>query len=118
MSAHVDRLEVVDGDDRIVVRFSKALSLREDNIPSIAVELFRVADRLGRRTLSLDLGRMAFLTADALGQLIRLHKKVRAGSGRLILCNVSPQVYEVFEITRLHTFMDINVPSARFAWNA
>jgi anti-sigma B factor antagonist len=103
----VDYLEVEEADDRIVVRLNTTLSLREDNIPSITAELFRVADRLGRRTLSLDLGRVGFLTANALGQLINLHKKVRAGSGRLRLCNVSPPAYLVFEITRLHEFMDI-----------
>jgi anti-sigma B factor antagonist len=110
MSAQVAFVEVEEASDSIVVRFSEVLSLREDNIPHIATELFRVADRLDRRTLSLDLGRVDFLTSNALGQLINLHKKVRADGGRLILCNVSPAVYEVFDATRLHTFMDI-IPS-------
>jgi hypothetical protein len=56
---------------------------------------------------SLDFGRVEFLTGNALGQLISLHKKVRAGGGRLILSNVSPEVFEVFETTRLHAVMDI-----------
>src|ERR1035438_5449960 len=107
MSAQIDRLELEESDDAIVVRFRTSLSLREDTIPSTAAELFRVADRLDRRRLSIDLGRGAFLTANALGQLVSLHKQVRTGGGRLILCNVSPPVYEMFKITRLHAIMDI-----------
>jgi anti-sigma B factor antagonist len=107
MSTHVDRLVVDEVDDGIVVRFSKTLSLREDNIQLIATELFRVADRLGPRTLSLDLAQVDFLTSNALGRLISLYKKVRAGGGRFVLCNVSPPVYEVFEITGLHAVMDV-----------
>ena len=110
MSAHVDCLKVEEIDDGIVVSFRQTLSLRENNIPVIAAELFRIADRLGKRTLFLDLGPVEFLTANALGQMIRLHKKVRCGNGRLVLCNGSPRVYEMFEITRLHTFLDISVP--------
>lgn len=110
MSARLDGLEVAETEDALVVRFRDFLSLREDNIPAIAASLLREADRLGQRTLSLDLGRVDFLTSCALGQLIRLHKKVRAGGGRLILCNVSPPVYEVFKVTRLHTLLDITPP--------
>jgi anti-sigma B factor antagonist len=104
MSAPMDSWKVEEADDGIVVRCSTTLGLCEDNI---AAELFRIAERLDRRALSLDLGRVAFLTGYGLGQLVRLHKKVRAGGSRLILCNVPPPVYEVFEITGLHALMDI-----------
>jgi anti-anti-sigma factor len=114
MSAQLDRLEVEETGDRIVVRFSETLSLRDDNIPPIAAELFRVAGRLGQRKLSLDLGRVDFLTGAALGQLVRLHKKVRDDGGRLNLCNVSPAVYALFEITRLDTLMDVIRPSGHY----
>jgi anti-anti-sigma factor len=109
MSAQMDSLEVEEADDSIVVRCSTPLGLCEDNV---AAELFRVAERLGRRALSLDLGRVVFLTGHALGLLVSLHKKVRTGGGRLILHNVSRTVYEVFEITRLHALMDITPQSA------
>jgi anti-sigma B factor antagonist len=115
MSAQVNRLEVEEARDSIVVRFGETLSLREDNIPHIATELFQVADRLGRRTLSFDLGKVDFLTSNALGELIKLHKRVRTGGGRLTLCNASHAVYEVFEITRLHEVMDIIPPSSRWS---
>ena len=39
--------------------------------------------------------------------LIALHKKLQAVGGRLILCNIDPEIYEVFEITRLDKFFNI-----------
>jgi anti-anti-sigma factor len=92
-----------------MVRF-EFVSLCEDNISPIAAELFRVASRVGRRTLCLDLGRVEYLTGSVLNRLVSLHTTVRKGGGRLVLCNASSSVYEVFEITGLHTLLDINPP--------
>jgi len=39
--------------------------------------------------------------------LITLNKKLQAAGGRLILCNIDPQIYEVFEITKLDKFFNI-----------
>src|SRR5688572_24109725 len=105
MTVPVDQLEVEEAENGIVVRFGDTVSLCEDNILPIATELFQVADRLGWRPLSLDLGQIEFLTSSALGHLVSLHKQVRSGGGQLILYNVLHPVYTVFEITRLHTLL-------------
>lgn len=110
MSARVETLEVEEAKEGLLVSFNKSLGLCEDNITAIAAELFQVAERLGRRTLSIDLGRVRFLGSTALGQFISLHKQVRAGGGRLTLRNASPSVYEVFEVTRVSTFLEITPP--------
>jgi anti-anti-sigma regulatory factor len=36
-----------------------------------------------------------------LGQLVALHTKLRAVGGRLVLCEVSPFLYEVFKAAKL-----------------
>ena len=36
-----------------------------------------------------------------------LNKKVQAAKGKLILCNIDPQIHEVFEITKLDKFFNI-----------
>jgi anti-sigma B factor antagonist len=41
------------------------------------------------------------MSSAALGKLITLNKKVQAAGGKLILCNIDPQIREVFEITKL-----------------
>jgi anti-anti-sigma regulatory factor len=36
-----------------------------------------------------------------------LNKKVQAAGGRLAVCNLSPDLRETFEITRLSEYLDI-----------
>src|ERR1700722_6041289 len=57
--------------------------------------------------LLLDLARVQFVTCNALSKLVTLHHRVRAGGGQLTLANLTPLVYEVFDVTRLTTFLDV-----------
>ena len=43
----------------------------------------------------------------ALGKLITLNRKVQAVRGKLVLCNISKEIREVFEITKLDKLFTI-----------
>ena len=43
----------------------------------------------------------------ALGKFITLNKKVNTSGGKLVLCNIDPQIYEVFQITKLDKLFKI-----------
>jgi anti-sigma B factor antagonist len=101
------RLEVEDIGDVTVVNFVDRRILDEQNIQIIGEQLFSLVDEVGRRKILLNFGNVEFLSSAALGKLIALHKKLQAVSGRLILCNIDPEIYEVFEITRLDKFFNI-----------
>jgi anti-sigma B factor antagonist len=76
---------------------------------TIARELAGLTDGLGERHLVLDFGEVRHIHSGELGTLIDLHKRVRAAGGRLTLTNVRPEVYEVFEVTRLTTFISVRM---------
>ena len=40
--------------------------------------------------------------------LITLHKRILDGNGQLRLCNIGPNIYEVFVITRLNEVFTIS----------
>jgi anti-sigma B factor antagonist len=101
------RLEVEDIGDVTVVNFTDRKILDEQNIQIIGDQLFSLVDELGRRKLLLNFGNVEYLSSAALGKLITLNKKVQSAGGRLILCNIDPQIYEVFEITKLNKILDI-----------
>jgi anti-sigma B factor antagonist len=101
------RLEVEDIGDVTVVNFVDRRILDEQNIQIIGEQLFSLVDEVGRRKILLNFGNVEFLSSAALGKLIALHKKLQAVGGRLILCNIDPEIYEVFEITRLDRFFNI-----------
>ena len=102
------RLEVEDIGDVSVVSFTDKKILDEQNIQVIGEQLFSLVDELGRKKLLLNFGNVEYLSSAALGKLITLNKKLQAAGGRLILCNIDPQIYEVFEITKLNKLFNIH----------
>lgn len=102
------RLEVEDIGDVTVVNFTDKKILDEQNIAVIGDQLFRLVDELGRTKLLLNFGNVEYLSSAALGKLITLNRKVNQAGGKLILCSIAPQIYEVFEITKLNRVFTIH----------
>ncbi len=50
---------------------------------------------------------MEYLSSAALGKLITMEKKVKAAKGKLRLCCIRPEIYEVFAITKLNRLFKI-----------
>jgi len=101
------RLEVEDSGDISVVNFVDKKILDEQNIQMIGDDLFRLVDELGRRKIILNFGNVEFLSSAALGKLITMNRKVQAVRGKLILCNITKEIREVFEITKLDKLFTI-----------
>src|SRR4051794_4767537 len=55
----------------------------------------------------LDFSKVERISSEDLGTLVGLHRRVREAAGRLTLFNLSPDVYDVFLVTRLHTLLAI-----------
>ena len=87
-----------------------ATHLSEADAEGLGQELSRLAEGVARPRLWLDLARVRFLTSTVLGQLVGLHRRVRAAGGELTLLNVTGDVYEVFEITRLDQLLAVRRP--------
>lgn len=101
------RIEVEDVGDVTVVKFVDKRILDEQNIQLIGEQLFSLVDDDGKRKILLDFDNVEYLSSAALGKLITLNKKVRGVSGQLRLSSIRPQIYEVFEITRLNKVFPI-----------
>ena len=101
------RLELEQIGDVTVVNFVDKKILDEQSIQTIGEQLFSLVDDLGRRKLLLNFSNVEYLSSAALGKFITLNKKVNAAGGKLILCRIDPQIYEVFEITKLNKLFNI-----------
>ena len=55
----------------------------------------------GRAELVVDLLGVAFAGSAVLGHFVSLHRIARTKNGRLIFCNVDPNVFEVFRVSKL-----------------
>src|SRR5258708_5911355 len=101
------RLEEEEIGDVTIVNFTDRKILDEQNIQAISEQLHGLVDSAGRKKLLLNFGNVEFLSSAALGKFITLHKKLQGVGGKLVLCNIAPQIREVFEITRLDKLISI-----------
>ena len=101
------RLEVEDIGDITVVNFLDKKILDDQNIQMIGEQLLSLVEELGRQKILLNFANVEFLSSAALGKLITLNRKVQAVRGKLILCTISKEIREVFEITKLDKLFTI-----------
>jgi anti-sigma B factor antagonist len=99
------RLQTETIGDVLVVNFVDRKILDEQNIQIIGDQLFGLVDQ--NQKILLNFSNVEYLSSAALGKLIALNKKVKAADGRLILCSIDPNIYEVFELTRLDQILKI-----------
>jgi len=107
MSTGQRRLDIEEIGGTTVARFVDKKILDETNIQNIGNQLFALVDEDGRKKIVLDFSIVEYLSSAALGKLITLDKKVKAAKAKLRLCGIRPEIYEVFEITRLNKIFDI-----------
>jgi anti-sigma B factor antagonist len=106
MGVHA-RLEITDVSGVTVVRFSDRKILDATAIEELGEELFALVESEKRKSLLLNFTGVEFLSSAALNKLIILDKKVKANGGRLKMCEVRPEIAEIFAITRLDRLFDI-----------
>jgi anti-sigma B factor antagonist len=90
-----------------VVRFLDREIRGEAASEDLQRELAQVAAAPKHDNVLLDLSNVELLTSSALVQLIVFHKMLEANRGRLILCNLRPEVYDVFNVMKLEGMFEI-----------
>ena len=102
------RIDIEDIGDVTVARFIDKKILDETNIQIIGYQLFGLVDDEAREKIILDFSNVEYLSSAALGKLITMDKKVKAAKGKLRLCSIRPEIYEVFAITKLNKLFSIH----------
>src|SRR5262245_37661023 len=93
--------------DVAMVRFLDRKIIDAANIQELGDELFALVEKEQRKNILLNFNNVEFLSSAALNKLIILDKKAKANSGKMKMCNLKPEIYEVFAITRLNQLFDI-----------
>ena len=95
-------LEVDDVGDITVVNFTESKILDEQKIQIMGEQLYGLVNEMNRRKILLNFINVKYFPAAALAKLIALERKIKDVGGKLILCNIYPEIYEIFEITRIN----------------
>ncbi len=101
------RINVEEVGDVTIASFVDKKILDENNIQLIGSQLFALIEEDGRKRIILDFSNVEYLSSAALGKLITMDKKVKGSGGKLRLCSIRPDIYEVFAITKLNKLFDI-----------
>jgi anti-sigma B factor antagonist len=95
------RFEVQTVEDVTIVFFAARRIVEEADIAGTFEQLRGLIAKGDVRKLVLDFRNVEFLSSGVLSGLIALHKALRSGGGRVILCTIPPAMLEVFKITSL-----------------
>lgn len=101
-------------DDVCVVVFTQSHILDAVAIERMAASLKEILEASMERRFIFDFERVTYMSSSALGMLIGLQRRVAQHRAELKLAGVSPEVMEVFRITKLDTVFDIyrDIPAA------
>ena len=106
MTCHFLQSEAV-GRVTTVQLTKQAEYLGSENASAVADELFELVGEAKGSELLLDLQNVRYVTSTGLTVLLALRRRLHAAGGRLSLCNPSPQVAQVLDVTRLNTLFEI-----------
>ena len=95
-------------EDVLVVYFTDAKILDEARIAQIGKELMEMATSASQnKKMVLNFQGVQFMSSAMIGKLVLLNKKCKTDAVDLRLCQISPNVLEVFKITRLNKVFEI-----------
>jgi anti-anti-sigma factor len=100
-------LSIEQTDAGTLVRLIGCGSLNEQTTPAVEEQLLALAGELGGAHLLVDLSKVHYMSSIALGMLIGLRQKTRASNGQLTLLGVSPEIFELFDATRLTRLLNV-----------
>ena len=91
-----------------VIEFKTPSLMNPSELEQIATDLYRLVDEEDRRYLVLDFERVKYLSSQAIGIVLTLHKKLsQLKKSSFVLCGVGPTLMQLLKITRLDRVLKI-----------
>ena len=102
-------LKTQDMEDVRVVTFTVDKMLDDQIIQQVGEDLMTVAGKSGEgQKIVLTFRGVTFMSSAMLGKLIMFHKKCAKAGVKLKVCSISPDILEVFKITKLDKLFDLH----------
>jgi anti-sigma B factor antagonist len=88
-------------DNILIIAFTDADFQGDQLADEVRRELLAALAQYGVSKMVLDFAAVRFLTSTAFRPLLSLHRKLQEQKGRMVFCNLSDNLAEVFVVTRL-----------------
>ena len=95
-------------DDYTVIEFVTPSLMDPIVLENTAQALYKLVDEEDQRKIVMDFERVQYLSSQAIGIVLAMHKKLNAvKDSKLILCAVGPKLMELIRLTRLDRLLTI-----------
>lgn len=102
------RIQAGKKGDIFIVQFKDKKILDDTALDEIRSEMAKLLGKAAGPDLLLDFSNVEFMSSAMLGLLGQLHRKVAAGQGRLKMCSIRPEIFQVFKLTNLDKLFSIH----------
>jgi len=102
------RIQTAKKDAIHMVAFKDKKILDDTALDEIRTELTQLLGKASGPDVLLDFGNVEFMSSAMLGLLGQLHRKISAGKGRLKMCSIRPEIFQVFKLTNLDKLFSIH----------
>ena len=99
-------------DGILTVLFMDARILDEAKLEEIGKDLIDLINKSTEERVILDFRNVQFMSSSMLGKLVLVQKKCKEFKAQLKMCGISPDIREVFKITKLDKLFDIEADEA------
>jgi len=107
------RISIGEKLDVVVVTFNDAKILDEATIREIGLDFAKLTlEASGDRKLLLNFAQVNFMSSAMLGQIMKLAKQAKNDKIDLKLCEITPDIMEIFKLTKLDKVLDIHKTEA------
>lgn len=100
-------LSTATRDGILFIQFDDVRLLDEARIEQVETEVLTAIDASSEGRVIMDFAKVQFMSSSMLGKLVKIHKKCQGYKAKLKLCSITPEIAEVFKITRLDKLFDI-----------
>ena len=102
------RIQAGKKDDIHLVAFKDKKILDDTVLDEIRSELTQLIGKASGPDVLLDFGNVEFMSSAMLGLLGQLHRKISGAQGRLKMCSIRPEIFQVFKLTSLDKLFSIH----------
>jgi anti-anti-sigma factor len=99
-------------DDVLSIRILDERLVDPEQLKRLFDDLYALLGKSEQRQVVLDFAPVKFMASAMLGKLVAFQKKCEEFRAKLKICSVSPQILEVFKITKLNKVFDIQSDEA------
>jgi anti-sigma B factor antagonist len=91
-----------------VVTFKESVAMFEgEKVQAVGKELMDLVGNRKEPKILLNLSNAHFISSAMLAHLVKLHRKVQEGRGRLRLCGLRPVILDAFKVSRFDKIFEI-----------